>query len=216
MFEVKQKSLIFFLIPLIQVFGCIKYIDSLDRLISFLIFIIACAIVSMTIYHSVKFIDSKYNIYKITTCSWVIVLLVFIDQAIKIILEHTGFNGKVIGEFVMIKQTHNINQTALFNCFNIELDRWIVLLFKVFVFAVLLCLYKKIKTKDAMIAFILLITAQISNILDTIIRNYTLDYIYFYKLTCYDFKDFLVDAGVASFLVSFISNNLKKHKETTT
>ena len=198
----QKEYLVFLLIPCIQVFACVQYIDGFDRVISYLLYILVNVVVTILMYRGIELLGAKYDLrrWQISVC--LILGLVVVDQAIKGVLQYTGFESRVIGEWVMIKQVHNVNQTGLFNYFHIQLERIFVILFKVCTFAVLLCFYSKVKTKEARIAFLLLVAAQLSNLFDTLLRNATLDYIYFYKLICYDLKDYFVDAGLAAFLLS--------------
>ena len=190
----KKEKLLFFIIPIIQVLSSVRYFKSYKQAVSSIIFIISSVMVSLLIYKVLSVLFSKNNNYFIPLS---VLLLAFLDQAHKFLLEITGLNCNIIGEFFKVRQTHNENQAAILNHFSISLNLPLVICLKVLlliIFAV--CLYK-IKNPDLKIGCILLASAQITSIFDSIYRGYILDSFYYYKLVCYDLKDYYVDAGVA-------------------
>ena len=113
----KKEDLVFLLIPFIQVFACIQYIDGFDRVISYLLYILVNVAVTILIYRGIELFGARYDLKRLQTSVCLILALVVVDQVIKGVLQYTGFESRVIGEWVMIKQVHNVNQTGLFNYF---------------------------------------------------------------------------------------------------
>ena len=103
----KKEDLVFLLIPFIQVFACIQYIDGFDRVISYLLYILVNVAVTILIYRGIELFGARYDLKRLQTSVCLILALVVVDQVIKGVLQYTGFESRVIGEWVMIKQVHN-------------------------------------------------------------------------------------------------------------
>ncbi|MDE6709847.1 MAG: signal peptidase II, partial [Oscillospiraceae bacterium] len=140
------------------------------------------------------------------------VILSVVDQLIKIIIYTFDFNAKLVGSLLRIEPTENLNQTAMFNFLNLELDSTFIIIFKAVLILVLFFIFIKLKNKGAYIwyAFVLLFSASIANLADSVAWGYTLDYVLFSRLTCYDLKDFYVDTAIGFVIIEFLYNKKKQ------
>lgn len=76
---------------------------------------------------------------------------------------------------------------------------------------ILFCLFK-VKNEKLKVGVALLASAQLSSLLDSLIRGYVLDSFYYYKLVCYDLKDYYVDAGLGIILIAIMCTQKTKEK----
>ena len=205
--------LIFLIIPLSSIFYYIKYIDSADRAIGFLLYVAVSFIFMALLWKIVSAVNSRFDLKKLSVISVTAVGLAAADQLIKLVLSKTGFETKVIGKFFMIKQRHNIYQNGIFNFLKIESSLTSMIIFKAVILALVICLYKLFKSDTAKKAYVLLAAAAASHLLDSILYGYTLDYIYFYKVMTYDLKDYYIDAGISLIILLMLINEIKKSKE---
>lgn len=197
-YHIKKEKSVFFIIPVVQVLSSVRYFKSYKQAVSSIIFIISSVLVSLLIYRILSVLISKNYKYFMPLS---VLLLAFLDQAHKFLLEITGLNCNIISEFFKVRQTKNENQAAILNHFNITLDLPLVICLKFLLLAAFaICLYK-INNPDLKAGCILLAAAQITSIFDSIYRGYILDSFYYYKLVCYDIKDYYVDAGAALILM---------------
>lgn len=207
----KKEKLLFLLIPTVQVLASVRYFKSYKQVVSSIIFVLSGFLFSLLLYKLLCIVFSKFKLSNKHIIG-LLVLLSFLDQVHKSLLEVTGFNSNIIGEYFQIKQTHNINQMAILNHFNIELNIIAVVAFKIILFMIFaFCLFK-VKNSDYKIGLVLLVSAQLSSTLDSLIRGFVLDSFYYYKLVCYDLKDYYVDAGLAIILIAYISEQTSKRK----
>lgn len=208
----KKEKLIFLTVPVIQVLSSAIHFKTYKQVVSSFLFIISSFLISLMLYYCLCAILSKCNIsnkYKIPS---LLILFLFLDQAHKYLLEITGFNGKIIGDFFKVKQTKNENQMATLNYLDIEFNIAAVICFKILLFIIIIFCLFKVKNTNLKIGFTLLGASQLSSILDSSIRGYVLDSFYYYKLVCYDIKDYFVDAGIAIILIAIISMQKNKGK----
>lgn len=206
---IMKKALFFLTVPVITVLSRIYLVNEASQVISFGLFILIDFVISLII-----FIISNEKEFDLSKSIILAVFLAVIDQLLKIVINIYDFKTKLVGELLRIEPTKNLNQTAMFNLFSLEFDRLFIIIFKAVLVVIILFIFIKInsKSKNIWCAFVLLLTASLSNFIDSIAWGYTLDYLYFYKLTCYDLKDFFVDTGVGFIIIELFSTK-KNTKE---
>ncbi len=202
-----KKTLCFLILPVTFVLTRIPFAEDASQIISFGLFIAVNFIVSLTFY----FIFKKVK-FTLPNAILTAALLFVTDQLIKIIIYKFDLSANLIGDFLRIEPTKNLNQTAMFNLFDVELKSTFIIIFKAALILALLCIFIKLKNKGMNIwyAFILLFSAGIANFVDSVAWGYTLDYVLFIKLTCYDLKDFYVDTAIGFVLIEFLCTGKKQ------
>ena len=207
-----KKILIFFIVPLSTVLFNIVHFDTVFQWLSSFVYIFVNVTFSIVCY---KLFDSNRLSTKSSKKQIIILIiaLTLIDQLIKVIIHFTQSSIGIIGEIFRIKISKNTNQTAMFNLFGIELDTLLITIMKLFLIVLLIVFFMKIKNKSNNLwcAFILLLSASIANFIDSAVWGYTLDYIYFYRLVCYDLKDFYVDTAIGYLLIVFLFSHKSKN-----
>ncbi len=196
-----KKTLCFLVFPVIFIITRLPLVKEPAQLVSFGLFILAGYGVSLLLY----FLLNKIGFTWIKAFLTALILLTA-DQLLKIAVYISDVNVRLIGDFLKIQPTENLNQTAMFNFLGLELDGGFVIIFKIVIILVLLLIFIKIKNKSPYLwhAFTLLLAAGLSNLADSVFWGYTLDYVYFYRLTCYDLKDFYVDTAIGFVLMEII------------
>ncbi len=211
-----KKILCFILCPLVFICSNIPYLDEMLELKSYMLFLGIDFLISIILYGLInKILKQTYKIQNIVIC---ILIGSGIDQALKLIIYKFNLNIDVLGELLQIKQTKNENQMAALNTLNIELNTTVIVIIKsVLLIVICLVLIKsKKKNYNFMYAFLFLTMAALSNLADSVFWGYTLDYVYFYHLTCYDLKDFYVDIAIGCFLIYVFENELSLNKNNVT
>lgn len=198
----------------------IQYIKGIDNVIATLIYLITNFAVCILFYVTIKKLDSIKRFYSIQT-GVCIVCLVCIDQAIKWINSCLNINVIIWNDIIGIHPIMNKEQMALLNFCKIDLPDAIIILMKAVLIIVIVGVFLRIKKKNrnCLFAFIFLLSAGIATLLDSMIWGYTLDYIYFAGITCYDLKDFYVDTAIGIILIEQINlvqsiNANDKNKKT--
>ena len=209
----KWYYLVFLIYPLLSLVYYIKYIKSFERALSFMLYVAVSFIVTVLLWKSISAVNSRFDLKKISVISVTAVVLAAVDQLIKLVLSKTGFETKLISNIFMIKQTHNVNQTGLFNFLKIETSQTSMLIFKAVLLVLVICLYRLFKSDTAKKAYVFAAAAVTSHLLDTVFYGYTLDYIFFRKTIVYDMKNYYVDVFVAALIIIVIGHELKKSKE---
>ncbi len=201
-----KKTLCFLVFPVIFIITRLPLVKEPPQLVSFGLFILADYGVSLLLY----FLLNKIGFTWIKAFLTALILLTA-DQLLKIAVYISDVNVRLIGDFLKIQPTENLNQTAMFNFLGLELGVGFVIIFKIVIILALFLIFYKIKNKSAYLwhAFALLLAAGLSNLADSVFWGYTLDYVYFYRLTCYDLKDFYVDTAIGFVLMEII---LKRKK----
>ena len=200
--KIKSPVLLFLLIPAVQVVSDLRYFDSYYQIISSIIFISSDFILSLLLYNISKyFVDKNSRTIQLLYFA----VLTVLDQGNKLFLELTNLNCRIIGELFQIRQTRNVNQIAFLNHFQISIDIEIIISFKIILFVLVTLAFFKAKNKYFSSGCVLLMAAQLSNTIDSCLRGYVLDSFYYYRLVCYDLKDYYVDAGVIMIAFYFIS-----------
>lgn len=201
-----KKILCFFILPVAFILTRIPLVKEASQIISFGLFIAVNFAVSLLFYFILKKVEFTLPIAILTA-----VFLSMVDQLIKIIIYKFDFSIELVGYFLRIEPTKNLNQTAMFNFLNLELNGTYIIIFKAVLVLALLCIFIKLKNKSAYIwcAFVLLLSAGISNLADSVAWGYTLDYVFFSRLTCYDLKDFYVDTAIGFGLIEILFNRKK-------
>ncbi|WP_295086157.1 signal peptidase II [Ruminococcus sp.] len=208
-----KHYLVFFIMPLSSLLYYIKNIKSIERGLGFLIYVVISVMFMCLLWKAVSFIGARFDIKKLSVTAVTAAVLVILDQLIKLALSKTGFETKIISKLFMIKQTHNINQTGLFNFLNIEITQAHAIVFKTVLLAVILCFYRLCRSETSRMGLTLLVAGAAANILDSTFYGYTLDYIHFYRTVTYDLKDYYVDAGFSVLILCFIKYGDKKKKQ---
>lgn len=187
----------------------IPLVKEPSQIITFGLFIIVNLVVSLLFYFIFKRIE-----FTLPRAILTAVILSVFDQLIKIIIYIFDFNAKLVGSLLRIESTENLNQTAMFNFLNLELDSTFIIIFKAVLILALFFIFIKLKNKGTCIwyVFVLLFSASIANLADSVAWGYTLDYVLFSRLTCYDIKDFYVDTAIGFVIIEFLCN--KKNRET--
>lgn len=204
-----KKTLCFLILPAVFILTRIPLVKEPSQIISFGLFIIVNFAVSLLFYFIFKKIEFSLPRAVLTA-----VILSAVDRLIKIIIYKFDFNAELVGSLLRIEPTENLNQTAMFNFLNLELDSTFIIIFKAVLVLALFCIFIKLKNKSAYIwyAFVLLFSASIANLADSAAWGYTLNYVLFSRLTCYDLKDFYVDTAIGFALIEFLYN--RKNKES--
>lgn len=204
--DILKKILCFFILPVAFILTRIPLVKETSQIISFGLFISVDFAVSLLFYFMLKRI--KFNLQKSVITA---VALAAADQLIKVIVYRFDFNLKIVGDFLRIEPTKNLNQTAMFNFLGLELNGTFIIIFKAVLLLVLFYIFVKAKYKGVYLeyAFVLLLSASIATLADSVAWGYTLDYVYFSKLTCYDLKDFYVDTAIGFVLIEILFNRKK-------
>lgn len=199
--EVFMKKLFFFVSPVLFIFFSMWMFKTEKQFISSIVFIIINYAASIVLYMILK--TGKIEKRKAIVIASIMVLSI-LDQGIKFIINKWNIDFHIFGDIFAIRPTKNLNQTAMFDFFDIEMDAGWILFIKLFAIGIIALCFKFVKRKNdtCFYAFTLFMGAAVSNFLDTLLWDYTLDYVYFYKLTCYDLKDFYVDAAVGLILIA--------------
>ena len=208
-----KHYLVFFIIPLSSLVYYIKYFKSIERGLGFLLYVVISFIFMCLLWKAVSLIDDRFDIKKFSVTAVTGAVLVITDQLIKLVLSRTGFEARIISKLFMIKQTHNINQTGLFNFLDIEITQVHSIIFKAVILAVILCFYRFCRSETSRKGLTLLAAGAAANFLDSVFYGYTLDYIHFYRTVTYDLKDYYGDAGVSALILCFIKYGDKKKKQ---
>lgn len=191
----------------------VRYISGIYHVISFGLFIAVDFVMSLLFYFILSRI--KFTFPKSLSAA---VILTAADQLLKIVIYKFDVNAKLAGSLLRIEPTPNLNQTAMFNLLGLELNGTFIIAFKAVIIVLLCCIFLKIKNKSVCLwyAFVLLLSAGISTLADSAVWGYTLDYVYFSKLTCYDLKDFYVDAAIGFIIIEALfgkhSTSRRSHK----
>ena len=143
----KKEKLLFLLIPTVQVLASVRYFKSYKQVVSSIIFVLSGFLFSLLLYKLLCIVFSKFKLSNKHIIG-LLVLLSFLDQVHKSLLEVTGFNSNIIGEYFQIKQTKNINQMAMLNYFNIELNIIIVDIYKIILLMIFVFCLFKVKNSD--------------------------------------------------------------------
>ena len=198
--------------PVAFILTRIPLVKEASQIISFGLFIAVDFTVSILFYFILK--KAEFTLLRAILTA---VFLSVVDQIIKIIIYKFDFSTELVGYFLRIEPTENLNQNAMFNFLNLELNRAFVIIFKVVLVLALFCIFIKLKNKSAYIwyAFVLLLSAGITNLADSVAWGYTLDYVFFSRLTCYDLKDFYVDTGIGFVLIEILFNRKKPDTKET-
>ncbi len=204
-----KKTLCFLIFPAVFIITRLPLVKEPEQLVSFGLFILLGYVISLPFY----FIMNKMRFDPLRSVIAALILSAA-DQLLKIAVYISDIRVKLIGDFLRIQPTENLNQTAMFNFLGLELDGGFVIIFKIVIILVLLLIFIKIKNKSPYLwhAFILLLAAGLSNLADSVFWGYTLDYVYFYRLTCYDLKDFYVDTAIGFVLMEIILFYSKKSR----
>lgn len=204
-----KKILCFLILPVVFILTRVPLVKEASQIISFGLFIAVNFTVSLLFYFILKKVEFTLPMAILTA-----VLLSAADQIIKIIIYKFDLSTELVGYFLRIEPTKNLNQMAMLNFLNLELNHTFIIIFKAFWVLVLFCIFIKLKNKSAYIwyAFVLLLSASIANLADSIAWGYTLDYVFFSRLTCYDLKDFYVDTAIGFVLIEILFN--RKNRET--
>ena len=121
----------------------------------------------------------------------------------------------IIGTAFRIRPTQNLNQTAMFHFFDINMDWIMVAILKLVIIALIIFIFLRIPNKNLnyTCAFVLFLSAGITNLMDTLMWGDTLDYFLFEGFLCYDLKDFYVDIGLGFVLIELIKMQKKEKIE---
>lgn len=201
-----KKILCFLILPVAFILTRIPFVKEASQIISFGLFIAVNFAVSLLFYFILK--KAEFTLSRAILTA---VFLSVVDQLIKIIIYKFDLSIKLVGYFLRIEPTKNLNQNAMFNFLNLELNGTFIIIFKAVLVLALFCIFIKLKNKSAYIwyAFILLFSASIANLADSVAWGYTLDYVFFSRLTCYDLKDFYVDTAIGFVLIEILFNMKK-------
>ncbi len=193
-----MKELCYFLlVPLLSSLYYIQNISGVNEVVTLSIYVIIVFVAGLLFYVVIKAKNSIKRIKPSRMGRW-IVCLVFIDQVIKVIIYRLNIDGIIWNNIVGIKPIMNKEQMAILNFFKINLPSAIIIFLKVIIVIAILVAFLSIKKKNinCIAIFVLLMASGVATLLDSLIWGYTLDYIYFVGLTCYDIKDFYVDIAL--------------------
>lgn len=198
--------------PVAFILTRIPLLKEASQIISFGLFIAVDFTVSILFYFILKKVE-----FTLPRAILTAVLLSVTDQLIKIIIYKFDLSTKLVGYFLRIEPTKNLNQNAMFNFLNLELNSTFIIIFKAVLVLALFCIFIKLKNKSAYIwyAFVMLLSASITNLADSVAWGYTLDYVFFSRLTCYDLKDFYVDTAIGFVLIEILFNRKNRETEET-
>ncbi len=137
----------------------------------------------------------------------VIVLLVAVDQLVKVVVQLTLQHEAAYVFIPRVLQFHYLeNRGAAFGI--LENARWLFIILTIVILTVgIYMLVKgKLQTKFLQVAAILLIGGGLGNMIDRIFRQYVIDYIQFIfvDFAVFNFADILVVTGVIMLLVHLI------------
>ena len=102
----KWQYLVFFIYPLLSLVYYIKYIKSFERALSFMLYVVLCFVITVLLWKMISAVNSRFDLKKLSVISITVVVLVVIDQLIKLVLSKTGFeiatNAKKVGKILFI------------------------------------------------------------------------------------------------------------------
>lgn len=213
-----MKKIWFLIFPITIVSFRIKNIYSYEDGLSNLLFILVNFLFSVVIYN--VFLIPKINSKTDKRVGmFVIFLLVVFDQLIKIIIYKFDINNiYVIGDLLSVTQRKNSHQMGILNHFDVNLQNNIIVLIKIVALIITLILWKISATKfikdkiNPNKCFILLISSALCTILDSLIWGYTLDYVLFKNVFCYDLKDFYVNTAIGYLFMSSYAECIKSER----
>lgn len=159
-----KKALCFLILPAAFILTRIPFEEETSQIISFCLFIAVDFAVSLMF----CFILGKIK-FTFPTAALTAVLLSAADQIIKIAIYKLNFGTNLVGRFLRIEPTKNINQTAMFNFLSIEIDGIFIIIFKTALLPILCLLFIKLKSKSiyAWYAFVLLLSANLATLADS-------------------------------------------------
>ena len=142
---------------------------------------------------------------------------IIMDQGVKCLIDRTVTEPIVlIPRTLGINKIHNLNEMAALNFLHISIDHYAVIGIKVLMSISVLIFYlvQKRKTDNNYftMGFVLVISACIAAVLDSVFWPGTLDFISYIGLVCVDIKDFYVDPGLSMFVYGMIKDQEIKTK----
>ena len=150
-----------------------------------------------------------------TVCLWVLILF-FIDQVIKIVIDrhYLDVNFNIIPPLLYFKPTFNHNYSWINGLFNFGMGFWAHIIIFSFATIFFILFYDWMKTisgneKTLNIAFIFGFAGALSSLIGTIFWNGCLDYIYLKPLFVFDLKDLYINCYIVLLLWYMCKN--KKH-----
>lgn len=129
-----MKHIYFLIVPFIIILLRIRTIDSIEEIISSLVYILSSYVVSAGLYQILQVLIKKPGIMNCVMC---IVLFTVLDMLIKACIHFSNIKNKaLIGKYLTINPTRNAEQSGILNLFHIQLDSWLLIVLKL----ILVCL----------------------------------------------------------------------------
>ena len=129
-----MKKLFFFVSPVLFILFSMWIFKTEKQFISSIVFIIVNYIASIVLYMILK--TGKIEKRKAIVIASIMGLSI-LDQGIKFIINKWNINFQILGDIFAIKPTKNLNQTAMFNFFDVEIDAGWILLIKLFAIGII-------------------------------------------------------------------------------
>jgi len=208
----KLTIVLFALVPFLQVVPSVIYFTSYKQYISSVMFIVGAFLVSIIMYKVLLIVLENKNNYFIKL-SLVSILLLLIDQIQKALLLISNINLRIIGDYFQIKQMRNYNQNSILNYLDLGISKEYAILLKICVIILPIVFFIKTKNSKMKIGLMLLIVASVASLVDTILRGYVLDSIYYFKLFCLDIKDYYIQTAVAIIIAEYFEGEIRKQKD---
>jgi len=198
-----MKDRYFFLIvPTLISLYHIPNIKGIGDVITLLIYIFTNFYICIFFNAAMKGIDGIKRLNSLRIGAWIL-WWVCLDQVIKLVISCLNVEGIIWNDIVGIKTVMNKEQMAILNFLKINLGDSTIAFIKLIIIVAISVVFLSIKKKNrnCIYSFIFLLAASIATLLDSMIWGYTIDYIYFAGVTCYDLKDFYVDAALGLLLI---------------
>lgn len=208
-----MKHIYFLIVPFIIILLRIRTIDSIEEIISSLVYILSSYVVSAGLYQILQVLIKKPGIMNCVMC---IVLFTVLDMLIKACIHFSNIKNKaLIGKYLTINPTRNAEQSGILNLFHIQLDSWLLIVLKLILVCLALGLWMicRMKFADSIsinIFGVLFVSAAMCTFLDSLVWGYTLDYLQYKGIFCYDLKDYYVNCAIGCFAIDYFVEVAKK------
>jgi signal peptidase II len=138
-------------------------------------------------------------------------LFIAVEQFIKVIINcfYLNENAAILSPWLYFKPVFNRDYSWINSIFHFGISKWIHITVNGFILIILLLFYRYItqqicKNKTINISFVFILSGIICSILDKVIWNGSLDYIYVKGFFTFDLKDVYIDIFIAFVLIQMI------------
>lgn len=217
-----MKNIFLFMFPFFMEIIILSMRGKVNSLEKFYIIIFP-----LLIYFIVAFIFSyfkdikKSNSYcKIKTIMTISVLLVILDQIVKLFIEDRFTSGKymILKDWYFISNVKNYHNSQIFNILDISIPLAFIVIMKVVIVVFMIFLYSYNRNNSTNkwngkywldSFFIFSLSGIICSILDTVLWGASLDFIGLKSYFTFDIKDIYITIGISAFSVYAFNISLR-------